>query len=356
MHRSKYLLIQLLLVSAFMFTGCFQNQNPVEPVQDLNHTGTSKLTIPAGAVVDSAWFYVNVTTALSAQVTLHGILNSWDENTVTWNNFAGGFGSTSVGDFTPSVPGWYVVDVSGLVNSWLDSSLANNGILLKEESPAGLQYFASREEGNSPYLKIFWSLNGIPGWDSTTAAADAFIFSGDGDVNYGDSLDLISGWQDTTEYQSLIRFEIERSPVYGGCTHSFGYWKTHSAYGPAPYDSTWALLGEDSTFFLSGKSNYQVLWTPPSHGNAYYMLAHVYIAAHLNFLNGADPTAILGSFNDATALFSVYTPDEIEALRGNDSLRQQFISLKNIIGEYNEGIIGPGSCDSTAADSRVRMK
>ena len=46
-----------------------------------------------------------------------------------------------------------------------------------------------------------------------------------------------------------------------GCTLTPGYWKTHSKYGPAPYDATWALYGEDNIFFLSGLSNYEVLWT-----------------------------------------------------------------------------------------------
>ncbi len=31
-----------------------------------------------------------------------------------------------------------------------------------------------------------------------------------------------------------------------GCTLTRGYWQTHSAYGPAPYDATWAEIGEDT--------------------------------------------------------------------------------------------------------------
>ena len=48
------------------------------------------------------------------------------------------------------------------------------------------------------------------------------------------------------------------------CTRTPGYWKTHSEFGPAPYDATWAQLpsGASTTFFLSGKTYYQVLWTP----------------------------------------------------------------------------------------------
>jgi hypothetical protein len=38
--------------------------------------------------------------------------------------------------------------------------------------------------------------------------------------------------------------------VPGGCTLTPGYWKTHSKYGPAKYDTTWALKGEDTPFLL----------------------------------------------------------------------------------------------------------
>jgi hypothetical protein len=79
-------------------------------------------------------------------------------------------------------------------------------------------------------------------------------------------------------------------PCGGGCTLTPGYWKTHSSYGPAPYDDTWAQIGEDTIFFLSGQSYYDVLWTNPE-GNAYYILAHAYIAAQLNLLNGASAPA-----------------------------------------------------------------
>lgn len=131
----------------------------------------------------------------------------------------------------------------------------------------------------------------------------------------------------------------------GGCTHTIGYWKTHSKYGPAPYDATWALVGEDSPFFLSGKTWYQAAWTAPA-GNAYYILAHQYIAAHLNFLDGASvPAAVQTAFNSATTLFNTYTPAQIAALKGSSSLRKQFINLAGILDNYNNGITGPGHCD-----------
>jgi hypothetical protein len=131
-----------------------------------------------------------------------------------------------------------------------------------------------------------------------------------------------------------------------GCTLSPGYWKTHSEYGPAPYDDTWAILpdGADTPFFLSGQSYYEVLWNTSKGGNAYYILANAYIAADLNFLNCADPTAAQTAFNEATVLLQTYTPDEIAALRGRSPTRRMFISLAETLDDYNNGYIGPGHC------------
>jgi hypothetical protein len=134
-----------------------------------------------------------------------------------------------------------------------------------------------------------------------------------------------------------------------GCTLTPGYWKTHSKYGPAPYDATWALYGEDNVFFLSGLSNYEVLWTEPKGGHGYYILAHAYIAAQLNLLNGASmPSDVQDALDNATALFGMYTPDEIGALSGDDALRKQFVRLAETLDDYNNGLIGPGHCDDEA--------
>ena len=135
-------------------------------------------------------------------------------------------------------------------------------------------------------------------------------------------------------------------PCEGGCTLTQGYWKTHSEYGPAPYDATWAILaaGADTIFFLSEQSYYQVLWTSPRRGNAYYILAHQYIAAAMNQLNGADvPGEVLDAFNEATTLFETYTPRDIGS-RSNLEVRSLFLSLASILDDYNNGFTGPGHC------------
>jgi hypothetical protein len=128
-----------------------------------------------------------------------------------------------------------------------------------------------------------------------------------------------------------------------GCTLTPGYWKTHSSYGPAPYDETWALLpdGADTLFFLSGQSYHEVLWTPVA-GNVYYILARAWIAATLNVLNEADGSAVATALSDAEAILAAATPASLAKVKG--ALRAQIISLAGLLDDYNNGLIGPGHC------------
>jgi hypothetical protein len=130
-------------------------------------------------------------------------------------------------------------------------------------------------------------------------------------------------------------------PCDAGCTLTPGYWKTHSERGPAPYDSTWALLpqGANTPFLNSGKTYYNALWTSPK-GNAYWILAHAFIAAELNGLNEASTTAVDDALHEARALLTLYRPST--ALSA--SVRDQFLSLATALDQYNNGLTGPGHC------------
>lgn len=128
---------------------------------------------------------------------------------------------------------------------------------------------------------------------------------------------------------------VEQDP---GCTHTQGYWKTHSEYGPAPYDDTWAMLddGADTEFYKSGQTWYKVFWTPVR-GDTYYQLAHQYMAAHLSMLSGAwVPVEVHDAMDMAKDLFENNKPEEIS---------KEYGYLAELLDNYNNGIIGPGHCD-----------
>ncbi len=157
------------------------------------------------------------------------------------------------------------------------------------------------------------------------------------------------------EYKNIASFVTDDTATAGsdswtvqidvpceGCTLTPGYWKTHSSYGPAPYDDAWEVIGEDTIFFLSGKTYYQVLWTPPSGGNAYYILAHAYIAAKLNVLNGAASTSSVdAAITYAEAFFEVKTP----AVKLSKAERDLALAYAALLDNYNNGLTGPGHCD-----------
>ena len=132
-----------------------------------------------------------------------------------------------------------------------------------------------------------------------------------------------------------------KPPPDPGCSLTQGYWKSHSKYGPAPYDATWALIGEDTPFFSSGKTWYQAIKTSSAGGNAYYILARQYIAAKLNLAGGASSTpAVTSALAWADGFFAVYSP--VSTL--SKAVRAHAIATAGAIADYNEGDIGPGHC------------
>lgn len=148
-----------------------------------------------------------------------------------------------------------------------------------------------------------------------------------------------------------------------GCTLTQGYWKTHndSFKGGAPTDNNWeniTTLAELTGFFTNALPSYpligpnippftwfSVFWTAPK-GNAYYNLAHQYMAAKLNILNGASETpAVTSAISAVEDFFDFYTPASFVLLGKKNPLRAQVIGWAGTLGSYNEGAVGPGHCD-----------
>lgn len=131
-----------------------------------------------------------------------------------------------------------------------------------------------------------------------------------------------------------------------GCTLTQGYWKTHSTSGPAAHpDDTWNLLpnAQHTTFYLSGMSWLQVFRTSPQ-GNAYYTLAHQFMAATLNVMNGASaPQAVADALAGATVFFTNNVPVPASGKYKGKSAAE-LIAWAGLLDAYNNGA-GPGHCD-----------
>lgn len=133
----------------------------------------------------------------------------------------------------------------------------------------------------------------------------------------------------------------------GGCTLTQGYWKTHSIYGPASKpDAVWDLLpgglGPNTIFYSSGTTWIALFGTPPKGGNVYIQLAHQFMAARLNILNGASTTpAVDAAITGATTFFSSGATPTTPLTNAQKTLLKGYAST---LGSYNEGTIGPGHC------------
>jgi hypothetical protein len=137
------------------------------------------------------------------------------------------------------------------------------------------------------------------------------------------------------------------------CSLTQGYWKTHNDtfHGGAPADENWFNLGPlgELTIFFAPKTTatwYTTFWTAPK-GNVYYNMAHQYMAAKLNVLNGAYNPTINAQLSAAETLLNTYTPAQIAALKGKNAtlVSKQFNELAGKFGAFNEGTTNPaGHC------------
>jgi len=127
----------------------------------------------------------------------------------------------------------------------------------------------------------------------------------------------------------------KRQIISNGCTYTQGYWKNHPGMWPTGSNP-------EAPFFNSNQTWLQVLKTPPK-GNVYYILAHQYIAAQLNILNGASSTdEVDDAIKWAEVFFNTYTPTSSIPR----DLRNQATFYANLLDQYNNGIIGPGHCST----------
>ena len=175
-----------------------------------------------------------------------------------------------------------------------------------------------------------------------------------GEIDHLNTADFITndneetGHDDWTVHVNVNCFE--------GCTLTQGYWKTHSDRGPAPYDDNWNNLGnydgdgfsdeeEDEDLLSSATDDptwYEAFWTPPKKGNVWYQLAHQFMAAYLNSLNGASvPANVQVALDGAETWLETNDPNSIPKGKNNT----QAAGWASLLGSYNEGTIGPGHCD-----------
>lgn len=147
-------------------------------------------------------------------------------------------------------------------------------------------------------------------------------------------------------------------PPEGNCTYTQGFWMAHSIYGPASdaCDGWYTnfgpnppgAVGPDAPLFDSGLTWLEVLSSPARKGNAWFILAHHWMAAYLNYYNGAGTggTDVVLWLAEAAALLDTY--DQYDGgtplIPKGTADRDYALQLAEWLAEYCAGYIGPGQC------------
>jgi hypothetical protein len=184
--------------------------------------GSSLLSLPAGAVLDSAFFSIYAYDVVDPRVvSAHRILGSWDELTVTWNNFGSNYDAAVVGTFNVTGAGWYSIDITTLAQGWYDGTYDNYGLLIEDDEFNLVTYHSSEYVANPalrPKMTVYYTY-GSPqmftiqeGFLGETI--DAWIWERYPDYNGGWQQDLYTGLRFDKKKLCLIQFDYELLAEY----------------------------------------------------------------------------------------------------------------------------------------------
>ncbi|XXX77706.1 DNRLRE domain-containing protein [Sorangium sp. So ce134] len=112
--------------------------------------------IPYGATVESATFSTTLYSSGTGEIRVHRINASWAEPTVTWSSFADSFEPSVEATFLGASSGVATVDLTALVQAWVDGAHPNHGFLLEEDLTALTSYRSSEHGilGDRPSLEV----------------------------------------------------------------------------------------------------------------------------------------------------------------------------------------------------------
>jgi hypothetical protein len=211
MTKSAFVIFAILLclsASCGLQQSPTGSDSPALPSEDLDNTNSQL----SGTEVLSANLSLFVGFASGKTVNVHRITAEWDPLTITWNNFAGGFSTYIEDSFTTLTSGRQNMDMTTLVQSWVDETQPNFGILLDQASPGfSPQIVSSLEAGSlAPFLVICHNSEGSLVCDTIAAQADVFIDEAQPDYPKDGSTSLLVAQMMTpgSDKQALIRFDL----------------------------------------------------------------------------------------------------------------------------------------------------
>jgi hypothetical protein len=140
---------------------------------------------------------------------------------------------------------------------------------------------------------------------------------------------------------------------FDGCTLTIGFWKTHAGFGPQQ-DVVTPLLpiwlgnagGAKSLHVTNATIAHDVLTMDfyCDESNGITKLYAQLLGAKLNIANGANPSAVGNTISQADDFLADHDCHDWDSLPNN--VQKKILRWKDKLDDYNNGLVGPGHCDS----------
>jgi len=354
-NNTKYLAI--LLSIALLAIGCGDMPNQVQTEVPML-TSTANISIPDGAVLESATFYIYAHYVSNQTVNVHRVTAAWDESTVSWNSFASSYDPAIVGSFTVTQEGYQEVDITPLVQGWLDGTYENYGLLLEQGATAYTYYPSSEFDDitKRPALELCYNLGGQNCVDIKRGVngdvADAYLLEQLPTYKSGESNELYTGLVYDTEYKvSVFQFDYEGVAEDDGCTRPLWWWKVHSGYGCYENEVSQCLpiwLGDEGgegSILVSDSTDAIQVFSRFVYGTPWNGITRLYaqlLAAKLNVAAGASDADVADIIAAADEFLAEHDWEDWRSL--SRSTKWMIMGWSFNLFRYNIGWIGPGHC------------
>lgn len=313
---------------------------PIIVIAALGSGGASaQVAIPAGSTIDQAVVSIFADTFTGEVVNLHRITADWGENTVSWNSFNGSYDPVVEGTFN-STFGWNPVDVTHLVQEWVDGTAVNYGILLAELGGFYSRYYSSEYEfpDQRPKLEIWYTdPAGAAGYaviqrpgDAQDGVKDAYIWELDPTSNGWYKERLFTGIFNDYEKQTLVQFLFD-VPAVGPGTGTPGYWKNHP--------DAWPVAVIDIGGVIYSREQAIGIMKRPVRKDMTIAMFKALVAAKLNVLIGNDDSCIWQEIQDADAWLAMYPVGSGVGAGGDTSPWRDGEPIHDLLDDYNKGLL-----------------
>ena len=197
------------------------------------------LDIPTGSLITDASLVVDVAGAWGTPGTLvlHQVLRPWKENWISQRAYPA-FASTPLSQATYKGPGTYHLDMSALVQDWVNAQWPNVGVALTrdgEDAPGSWQMYSGEAlPERRPYIHVCYKPLLTGGSGFTPPSREPFQF-----VGYVDGLaSSVATWRNT-----LIVGELGALEIYDLSSPTRPRLQTRVTLGDALVTDIWATQG-----------------------------------------------------------------------------------------------------------------